>query len=187
MSKINIPTKQECFDLIREKNIPPRLIKHILAVTKISLFLAKRLIEKGEPVNIKLVQAGALLHDIDKIETLENGQHGYTAYDYLMKLGYPEIAQIPKKHVFNWHNNLSNWEEKIVIYADLRVTDSIVSLKEEFEYLLKKYGTTEQKRVLIKKYLSLTFELEKEIFDKVGLDPDKLKELVEKEKIEFIK
>ncbi len=67
-------------------------------------------------------------------------------------------------------DGLKTWEEKLVYYADKRVThDKIVTLKERFEYLEKRYP---QGLADIKASEPFVFELENEIFGKIGEAPE---------------
>ena len=64
---MNIPTVPECYKLLNEVGaLPQNIIRHSEQVTKVALYLGRKLIEKGEKVNLELLRAACLLHDIAK-------------------------------------------------------------------------------------------------------------------------
>lgn len=67
MKDYKLPTRKECFDIIKEYRLPLHILKHSLAVAKLAVFLAERLKEKGVTVNVELVDRACLLHDILKV------------------------------------------------------------------------------------------------------------------------
>ena len=105
--------------------------------------------------------------------------HEYAAYD-ILKDKFPVLALTIKKHryiaVLDGEEKPNTWEEKLVYYADKRVMhDEIVSLKERLTEAHKRnvffYDTEAQSKIVTAKVDLLIYRLEKEIFEKVGLDP----------------
>ena len=162
---LSIPTETECFKIMEQYSMLPNIIEHSIQVKNSAMAIANNLIDKNS-INIELVCAGALLHDIAKTITLKTGErfHDRIGADLIIKLGYPEVAEICASHVllnsFNPHGNVE--EREIVHYSDKRVKHSkIVSLEERFEDLLVRYGTTEEKIATIlenKRFLYLLDE-----------------------------
>ena len=194
---MNLPTREQCLALLEKYNIPRHIVRHSLAVERVAVFLAKKFNEAGIPVDAGLVSRGALLHDIDKIETLKEGfghLHGKMGREILEKEGFPEIGKIAEAHhlervlslkpFFPREKSLGKsapvgakpfdcWEEKIVYYADKRVNhDKIVSLDERFDYLLKRYGIEKGIRRTFLHCKPLVEKLEKEIFSKIDAGPE---------------
>lgn len=172
---MNIPPQQQIEELWKKCEVPDRLKKHITAVTEVAIFLAEKLKEKGIPVNIELVRAGGLLHDLDKIMTLkQNNKHGKVTAKILEEEGFPEIARIAELHVFErTATEESTWEEKIVGYADKRcLENNIVSLQKRFEDGRERYPNVNVG--LTEKSEQAWIEIEKEIFDLIGMKPEEL-------------
>ncbi|MAG08342.1 hypothetical protein CMO89_02625 [Candidatus Woesearchaeota archaeon] len=209
---MNLPTREECFELLKEYHVPENVVAHCEKVAKVAVFLAEKLKEKGADVNIELVEGASLLHDLvricdivefDKSNFKKNGlditddefiemkkirkkfigkHHADSCHDILIE-EYPELALVIKRHRFRYILNKDHkpetWEQKLVFYADKRVKhDKIVSLKERFEdgrkrnaHLLSKASN---KREQEEKQI---FALEKEIFNKIGLEPNSLNAL----------
>jgi len=157
-------------------SMPDNIRKHSEVVAKVALWLGRKLAEKGEKIDLELVECGALLHDIAKNESIRTGvRHGPRGKEILLAEGESkELAEIVEKHalgrILDPIDGLKTWEEKLVYYADKRVThDKIVSLRERYDYLKKRYpqGTKD-----IEASEPLVFGLEKEIFDKIGEAPE---------------
>lgn len=105
---MRIPTRTEAINLLKSygcdkltwyKDIS--VLKHSKIISKQCLKVAQRIMDSGYEVNLDLVQAGALLHDlamplIDK--EIVRCQHGFMGGKILRKLGYPEVAKITERH-----------------------------------------------------------------------------------------
>ncbi|MCD6479052.1 MAG: HDIG domain-containing protein [Candidatus Diapherotrites archaeon] len=166
-----IPSEKECMELLKKHNVPENIVKHSVKVKQFALRIARRLKERGQKVDEKLVIAGALLHDLDKADTLQcnRWKHGMKAYEELKKLGMHSVAEVVRKHVLEsiLTGELKTIEEKIVYYADKRVRgDKIVSLKERFHYLAERYGLKDKEvmRIIEDSYEKVV-ELEKELLE----------------------
>lgn len=151
MKNYGLPTRKECFDIIKKYHTPQHIVKHSLATAKLALFLAQRLKEKGIKVDTKLVDRACLLHDVMKICDLKESDysnfgrlvleqqkaawsrlkkkykavcHEDIAYD-LLKKKYPILALAIKKHRYSALLDVKDrprtWEEKLVYYADKRI------------------------------------------------------------------
>lgn len=167
----DIPSRAECLALLSKYKVPKNIIRHCIKVNEIAMFLAQKIKARGEKVNLRLVDASSLLHDIDKAMDVEReGRHGKMSREILEKEGYPEVAKIAEKHVQYMileKGGLSTLEEKIVFYADKRVSnDRIVSVKERFNHYRKNYP---QYLESISRAEPLVNELEKELMEKAGI------------------
>ena len=169
-----IPSREKCFKLLKEYKVPENIVAHILQVNRVAMFLAKKLKEKGEKINLELVDAASLLHDLDKHMTFnEDSGHGEKAAEILESLGFAEVAPIVRKHITTTvlRSPLKTWEEKLVYYADMRVKgNKIVTVEERFEYLRERYGKKSEKAMQeINKAEPLVKEIENEILSKAGV------------------
>ncbi len=151
MSDINLPDRDECFQMLREYHIPSHVLRHSLAVAKLAVFLGHRLAEKGIDINIDLIDRACLLHDIvrvcdfdrldytkfDQQVTAEDKRvwqrirnmyghmvHEDAAYE-ILKDDYPELATIIKKHrymgLLDEDMKPKTWQEKLIYYSDCKV------------------------------------------------------------------
>ena len=179
---MNIPTKGQIQDLLDEYKVPDNIRRHMQLVSKIAVFLTRMLKEAGEEVNEELLEAAALVHDLDKMLTKDSPdkEHGMLTKSILEEKGFPEVGRLAELHRFSHLivDDIEGWEGKILNYADKRVKhDELVSLKERFDDNHVRYpqfvGSRDQK-VGEKN----TLKLEKEIFNKIGLKPGELGEML---------
>jgi len=194
MKECSLPTRRQCLKLMDEFGVPLHIRKHSLAVAKLGVFLAKKLREKGVSVDLDLVDRACLLHDLLRIYDLKEwgpersaelrvlerkSCHEDAAYE-LLKDKYPELALAVKRHryaaLLDEKDKPVTWEEKIVYYADKRVMhDKIVPLKERLEEAHRRNAAqrncANQAKLNTERIDAAIFELEREIFDKIGLEP----------------
>jgi uncharacterized protein len=168
-----IPSREQCLELLEKHKVPPHIQEHIFQVTRIAMFLGKR-ISRKERVNLRLLEAASLLHDLDKHLTFEEvHQHGHITAEMLERLGYHELIPLIIRHRMTAITSpgLNRLEEKILYYSDMRVKhDRIESLKERIAYIKGKYGSRSPEAMkAILEAEPLVFELEKEILGKAGV------------------
>jgi len=141
MTNAKIPSREECLDILNKNKTPSNVIEHCKTVCKLAEDIAGKLINKGIEVNKKLVIAAALLHDIER----EKENHIAEGTKLLKSMGFSEVSEVIKKHslygIEDENAQPKTIEEKIVFYADKRVKgDEIVSLRERFEDIKKRYN-----------------------------------------------
>jgi len=179
---MTIAAVQDCLDLLKKYDVPENIEKHSWKVYEVAMFLGRKLKAKGVRINLNLVAQAALLHDIDKMDSLKGkGKHGALGKKILEKEGLPKIAEIASKHKLQQilkEKPFNSWEERIVYYADKRVLhDKIVPVGRRFNYLKRTYGGKSSKSLeTIKKAEPRVRKLENEIFELIGIEKD-LKEL----------
>jgi uncharacterized protein len=171
-----IPKREECLRLLEEHGVPENIRQHILQVTRIAMFLGKR-ISKKESVNLPLLEAACLLHDLDKHMTFEQvHNHGLITAGILRELGYDEVVPLMASHRISSIKapGLRTLEERILYYADMRVKhDEIKPLRERITYIKEKYGVRSPEAM--RKILEaepLIYELEKSILGKAKVSSE---------------
>lgn len=177
-----IPTRSECFRLMKEYGMPAHIKTHSLKVRNVSVYLAKELNKKGEGLDVKLIEAGALLHDLVKMHCINSeANHDEVGADLLRAIGYDKLALIVEQHVhLEPHDDLRITEEEIVHYADKRVLhDQLVTLPERF-YDAKERYVKGNMFILekIKKTEEMAYQLEEKIFSKLDVKPEDLQEIL---------
>ncbi len=145
-----LPNREQAIKLLQENNCPPQVIQHCLAVTEFAIGIAHRLKKKGIEIDVPLVEAGSLLHDLGRSET-HKVDHSLVGAQIAKKIGLPQpIINIIKRHVgAGITDEEANWlgwpkdvyvpqtlEEKIVSYADKRIDQGkVVPIETEIERL----------------------------------------------------
>lgn len=200
---INLPTREECYAFWEQYHTPKHIRRHMEQVNRVAMYLARRLHEVGKPVIVDLVDRASLLHDtlrvtewktlsfeyfperprLEDIRVWEqqriaiptNRPHAQVTADIFQKQ-YPEMARVIALHSIGDTPNVNTWEEKIVNYADRRVShDRIVTLKERLDEAYARYSHVLPNALeRDPKILEAVHAREAEIFSAVGEDPDDL-------------
>jgi len=150
-----LPNRREALEILREAGCSEDVIEHSLAVCRVALRLARQLKKKGFPVDLRLVEAGGLLHDLGRSET-HHVKHGYIGGEIARKLGLPsQLIKIIERHVGGGitaeeakllgmpaRNFIpETLEEKIVAYADkLIARNRTVNFEETLQEFREKLG-----------------------------------------------
>ena len=181
---MDIPTREECLALIARYEMPSHIVRHSKLVTKVALLVASRLNRAGQHLDLALVEAGALLHDITKgasIETLEN--HAQTGGELVSSLGYPAVADIIRQHVsldVDVGTTGDVAEEEIVNYADKRVKhEEIVDLAERFRDIEERYASKiPSLRYRLREGFVRMEAIERKLFAPLNIDPEDVADIL---------
>jgi uncharacterized protein len=126
-----LPSREEALRFLESK-CSVKVVNHCKAVTEVALETTKILEGKGLKVDSRLVEIGALLHDIGRSKT-HTVHHAVAGADIAKALGLPDsVVSIIKRHVgggitameaenLGWPIDVYvpiTLEEKIVSYAD---------------------------------------------------------------------
>lgn len=157
------------------------IIIHSIEVTKVALFLSIELNRKGQRIDLLLVEAASLLHDLTKTECLETKEdHAWTGFQRLKEMGYERVGEVVAQHIWLSQEGdpCSVSEEEVVNYADKRVMhDRIVSLEERFNDLKDRYGRHDKAIEYLGRLEKGTYEIENKIFSILDFNPDDLQSL----------
>ncbi|HSB07725.1 MAG TPA: HDIG domain-containing protein [Thermodesulfobacteriota bacterium] len=178
-----IPDREECLRLMERHGMLENIIAHSLQVTKVALFLSMELNQKGQTIDLRLVEAGSLLHDIAKtvcIKTKED--HTQAGCRLLKEIGYERVGEIVAQHV--WLKKEGDFafvsEEEVVNYADKRVRhDQIVTLEERFLDLKNRYGRDQKSIDYLDRLEKIIYGIENKIFFILKIRPDDLQSLTD--------
>jgi hypothetical protein len=142
----------EAASLLLSLDPPAWFVRHARAVAEVAARLAARIDARGVPVDRRLVEAAALLHDADK--ALPAGDparalpHGEGSAAWLTRRGHPELARSVAGHPVTrlldgkgykrWAESTS-LEERIVAYADKRAGQRLESMDARFASWRRRY------------------------------------------------
>ena len=128
-----LPSRERALKLLHENGCSIKVVNHCRTVAKLALETAETLKQKGLNVNLGLVEAGALLHDIGRSRT-HSVNHAVEGAEMARQAGLPKpVVAIIQRHVgggitaneakaLGWPNDdiyvPATLEEKIVSYAD---------------------------------------------------------------------
>lgn len=171
-------------EILKKRGVPQHVIVHSICVNRVARFLAEMLNERGENLDLDLVEAASLLHDIMKMDGIRTGEnHAKAGGKLLREMGFRRVGEVVEQHVVAEEipGLLRVTEEELVNYADKRVMhERIVSLEERFEDLKERYGKTPEARAMIGSHLERAKNIERKIFRRLCIRPEQLADLLEK-------
>lgn len=193
-------TEEGVLKLYEEFHTPLHIREHCLQVARVAKLLAEELANKGEDVDINKVWIAGLAHDFirivdfkknptdlgsaedrlvwTKLRETYQGHHGDVGALILEEMGEPDLAEIIRKHKHSaiLDDPPTTWEEKIIYYADKRVSHSnIVSVFERLDEGFKRHFPNQKLPEIEQKRRQKIMELENEIFSKINLTPEDIK------------
>ena len=126
---LDAPDEAECSYLLRQYGTPDEVVAHCRAVSRKAMEIAESLSVDCQ-IDVVLLQSAALLHDIARTEK----NHDKAGFSYLLKCGYPRVADIILSHHNLAPHDLGKITERtIVFYADKLVKGTEeVTLEERF-------------------------------------------------------
>ncbi len=171
--KFELPDLEESLGILRDHGVPQHVVEHSAVVAAVGFLLAERLREKSVPLDPLLVHRGGLLHDLDKIWSLKEGNdHGERAAAILEKFGYPKLGEIAKRHVLHPERLPRTWEEKLVFLADKLVEGKeVVGIRRRLSALLRRYPNF---RTEIQAGASFISSLQNEVLFALGMSESEL-------------
>jgi len=161
-TSLDIPSAELCYQIQKWFHIQECIMKHSMKVAEVSLEIASALVHAGYSLNIKLILAAALLHDIAKGQK----EHAKTGGKWIKELGYPEVAGVVAAHTDLPGEAAEKLDERaVVFFADKLVKeDRVVSLGERFAASLEKFGKDEA----VKQRILNRMKVAKRILERIG-------------------
>ena len=157
---MTIPSREEAARILRSLNPPEWHLEHSAAVGDVAAFLAQKIEEQGHAISTALVEAAAILHDIDKAlpktDPLKRLGHADAGAHWLSDNGYGELSGAVAAHPVTRladNDHYATWaraatvEERVVAYADKRARQDLVAMDERFDRWIEKHGDTDVMRV----------------------------------------
>jgi putative nucleotidyltransferase with HDIG domain len=142
---MSVPDRVEAARLLLSLNPPHWHLRHSRAVAETAAWLANRIADRGIAVDRPLVEAAALLHDVDKLlpplDPASALPHGEGSAEWLSRRGHPELARAVANHPVTHLGNEARYrrwssfatrEERIVAYADKRCGQSLRPMADRF-------------------------------------------------------
>jgi uncharacterized protein len=157
-----LPNREQAIELLNKNQCPLQVIRHCIAVADLALETATKLEAEGIKIDLQLVEAGALLHDLGRSKN-QTVNHALVGAEMAKSQNLPEsVVKIIKRHVgggitdkeaekFGWPKDKyipQTLEEKVVSYADKLIDQSNrISIEIEIERLQKENKSEAAERV----------------------------------------
>lgn len=133
-----LPDRETVARLLAEAELPDGIRIHSEGVARVAVAAAGLVAESGIPVDGWLVEAAALLHDIDKPEIRRSGgEHGIVGARRLEAAGHEELAMPVASHpitaLLDDDRFPIGWPSVLVAVADRHVAQTFVTVDERLD------------------------------------------------------
>ena len=171
-----VPDRDTARRLLAAAGLPRGIVHHSEGVARVAVAAAGLVAEAQIPVDGALVEAAALLHDIDKVETRgKEGQHGVVGARRLEGLGYAELAMPVASHpitaLLDDDRYPIGWPSVLVAVADRHVAQEFMTLDDRLDDMRRRHP---EHAASIDAARPAAHALEAELADVTGLRVDEL-------------
>jgi putative nucleotidyltransferase with HDIG domain len=130
--------------MLVDAGLPDGIVVHSEGVARVCVAIAGLVAEAQIPVDGALVEAAALLHDIDKAEIRRSGgEHGIVGARRLEAAGYPELAMPVASHpiscLLDDERFPIGWPSVIVAVADRHVAQEFMTVDERLDDMKRRH------------------------------------------------
>jgi putative nucleotidyltransferase with HDIG domain len=171
-----VPGRDQAMGLLGSLGLPDGIVTHSRGVARVAAEAARLVSVAGVPVDVRLVEVAALLHDIDKLETRDgSGVHGQVAAERLTEMGYAELAAPVASHpvtcLLDDRCFPRGWPSVLVAIADRHVAQEFMTVDQRIDDQQARHPEYVESLEAARRQ---AHALEQELADAVGLDVDQL-------------
>jgi putative nucleotidyltransferase with HDIG domain len=171
-----VPGRDQAMALLESMALPEGIVIHSKGVARVAAEAARLVRVAGVPVDVRLVEVAALLHDIDKPETREGGgPHGAVAAERLIEMGWPELAAPVASHPVTCLLDDAcfprGWPSVIVSIADRHVAQEFLTTDQRIDDMQRRHPEYVDSLETARRP---AHALEAELCETVGVDADRL-------------
>ena len=147
------PDRHECERLLIKYGTPEHVKGHCRAVAGAACKIAEALNKHGYNLNVPLILAAGMLHDIARVED----RHWDVGAELMDKLGYHEEGKIIKVHMtYSPFSDISDVTETDMVCLGDRIVleDEYVGLDKRMDYVINKAknnGHPEAEQIILEK------------------------------------
>jgi len=152
-----VPPRAECLRLLDEWRVPAHIRRHSVAVAAVAARMGTALNEAGAWLNLGLLEAAALLHDVCRQEPA----HAAAGAALLRASGLPRVAGIVAGHMDPPRALGAVPDERALLYlADKLVReDRVVPLADRLAGTLERVGADEQAKAVARRRLEAAMRI----------------------------
>jgi putative nucleotidyltransferase with HDIG domain len=133
----DIPTRAECETILAGHSVEPPVVRHSRRVAEVAERIALALARSGLSLNVELVRAGALLHDLAK----GRPDHASVGAAILRSMDFPPVATVVGAHTDLDFGGGQLDESAIVYLADKLIRgEEVVTISQRFGTALIRFS-----------------------------------------------
>jgi len=171
-----VPDREEAGRILAGRRLPAGIVRHSEGVARVAVAAARLVAAAGVPLDVRVVEAAALLHDIDKPRTRASGEpHGEVGARMLEAMGFGELAAAVSSHpvscLLDEDRFPRGWEPVIVSLADKHVEQAFLTIDERLDSMAERYP---EYREEIEAARRPAHALESELAEVAGLDVEEV-------------
>lgn len=171
-----VPDRDTARRLLDEAGLPAGVVVHSLGVARVAVAAAGLVAEAQIPIDGALVEAAAILHDIDKVETRrDGGEHGIVGARRLEGLGYGELAIPVASHpiscLLDDDRFPIGWPSVVLAVADRHVAQGFLTVDDRLDEMKRRHPRYAEE---IEAARQPAHALERELAEVSGLTVDDL-------------
>jgi hypothetical protein len=142
---MSTPSRVQAVAVLLDLRPAAGLLRHMTVVAEIATDVSLRLSKRGVPIDRRVAETAALLHDLDKAlpasDPLRPMGHGFAGAEWLKRHALAELAlpvawhpvsRLGDDDSYQRFGSEATWEVKVVAYADKRALQRVVSLDARF-------------------------------------------------------
>ena len=139
-----VPGRDQAQQILDSLELPTGIVVHSRGVARVAAEAARMVAAAGIPVDVRLVEVAALLHDIDKPQTRAGqGIHGEVAAERLTEMGFDELAAPVASHPLTCLMDdrcfPRGWPSVLVAIADRHVAQEFMTVDERIDDMAKRH------------------------------------------------
>lgn len=139
-----VPALAEAELVFASYDLPDGIVTHSRGVSRVAAEAARLLAAAGVAVDPHLVAVAALLHDVDKPQTRDDGeQHGLVAGRWMAERGFPELSEPIASHpigcLLDPARAPRGWASVAMAVADRHVAQDFVSIDQRIDDQIGRY------------------------------------------------
>ncbi|MDR3295943.1 MAG: TIGR03960 family B12-binding radical SAM protein [Clostridiales Family XIII bacterium] len=161
------PAKEECLRILKENRSPDHVVRHCLAVAGVAEKIGTALTDAGLRLDIELIFAAAMLHDVCRAET----QHDQAGGALLRALNHAPVAELVEQHMkHRFPVNVEAVREIDVLCLSDRVVreDVFVGFEKRMEDVAARFAGNPEALSAITENVQSTRTLIRQIEEKTG-------------------
>jgi putative nucleotidyltransferase with HDIG domain len=173
-----VPDLDRAWEILESYALPEGIVHHSEGVRRVATEAARLVAAADVPIDVRLVEVAALLHDIDKLQIRQSGgEHGIVGATDLEKMGYSELAMPVASHplscLLDDDRFPRGWPSVLLAIADRHVAQEFLTIDQRLDEMAGRYP---EHRAGIEAARRPAHALERELADTLGLSTEALVE-----------